>query len=276
MQAATLLRANPGPLSLGIFTLLLVQPVMAVNPIIDSNPIERSIELAQNESKETWTLGLGAAWVPRYEGGDDYEFRPVPLIGYSGAGRFSLGIGGLRYNLSSNGAFEFGPTLGYSRGRKENDGALLSGVGEIDGGVDVGFYAQGKIAAWTLQANVIRGVGSAPEGTRVRLGIDHGNELGKDDQLLVGASLTWTDDKYTHAFFGINDAQSLNSGLPIYSAGAGIKSFGANVDWVHSFSPAWFTTFGVSVKRLTGDAADSPIVAEETAFGVSAIVAFRF
>lgn len=70
--------------------------------------------------------------------------------------------------------------------------------------------------------------------------------------------------------------RTLNSGLPVYAAGAGMKSYGANIAWVHSFTPSWFSMLGVRVHRLAGDAVDSPVVEEKTATGVTAFVGYRF
>ncbi len=32
------------------------------------------------ENKDRWVLGAGVAAVPKFQGSDDYEARPVPLI----------------------------------------------------------------------------------------------------------------------------------------------------------------------------------------------------
>jgi MipA family protein len=222
-----------------------------------------------------WTLGIGTAYVPRYEGSKEHHLTGLPIIAYRN-GRFAAGVGGLSYNLSPASTFEFGPALSFSRGRDESDADRLRGLGDIKGGAELGAFARWHISSWSLHANLKRGVGNGPEGTQLQFGVGHSTRLGSADRLQLGASLDWADDKYTQAYFGVTPAQSAASGLSAYSAAAGIKSYGVNATWMHTFTPAWFSTVGVHGKRLAGDAANSPITEQRNVIGASAGIGYRF
>jgi outer membrane protein len=271
------LLANTLRLALGGAALLIAPLGMAQSQLVDNNNSAQSTvqDLSSTtNSSGKWTLGLGAVYMPSYEGSDEHKTRALPIISYK-SGRLAAGIGGISYNFSPNNRFEFGPRLSLRGGRDESDADRLRGLGDIDIGVDLGLFARWHLAGWTLQADVKHGMGDA-EGSKIGLGVDHTTSFGAADVLRVGAELDWTDSKYTQAYFGVDARQSARSGLASYSAGAGIKSYGANAVWIHSFTPAVFSMVGLHYKRLAGDAADSPITEEKNMVGVSATVGYRF
>ena len=271
------------PSLVAIATVLLTHAVSAAEITASDDPTQRAagnvkpgLDGVQSApAVPQWSLGIGAAYVPRYEGSNEHRMTGLPVIAYRN-GRFAAGVGGLSYNLSSASTFEFGPTLSYAVGRDESDADRLRGLGDIKGGAELGAFARWHISSWSLHANLKRGVGNGPEGTQLQLGIGHSTRLGSADRLQLGASLDWADDKYTQAYFGVTPTQSAASGLSAYSAAAGIKSYGVNAVWTHTFTPAWFSTVGVHAKRLAGDAANSPITEQRNVIGASAGIGYRF
>lgn len=222
-----------------------------------------------------WTLGIGAAYAPSYEGSKKYMLTGLPVVAYRN-GRFAAGVGGLSYNLSPVSGFEYGPTLSYSSGRNESDADRLRGLGDIKGGGEVGAFARWHISSWTLHANLKRGLGNGLKARLLQVGIGRSIHLGSADRLQLGASLDWADSKYTQAYFGISPSQSAVSGLAVHSTAAGFKSYGGNAVWTHTFTPAWFSTVDVHVRRLTGDAANSPVTEQRNDVGASAAIGYRF
>jgi MipA family protein len=266
-----------------IATVLLTHAAFAAEISVGNDSTQRAAGNAKSRLDDRqgapagprWTLGIGAAYVPRYEGSKEHHLTGLPVIAYRN-GRFAAGVGGLSYNLSPASTFEFGPAVSFSRGRNESDADRLRGLGDIKGGAEAGAFARWHIASWTLHANLKRGLGNGPKGTQLQFGIGHSTRLGSADRLQLGASLDWADDKYTQAYFGVTPAQSAASGLAAYSADAGIKSYGVNATWIHTFTPVWFSTVGVHAKRLAGDAANSPITGQRNVTGASAAVGYRF
>ncbi len=78
----------------------------------------------------------------------------------------------------------------------------------------------------------------------------------------VGTGFTWSSDSFMRQRFGVTPEAAAVSGLPVYTAGAGVRQFYAWPAVVVRLSPSWFAGAGAFYQRLTGDAADSPIVTQ--------------
>jgi outer membrane protein len=62
--------------------------------------------------------------------------------------------------------------------------------------------------------------------------------------------------------YGIDAAQSAASGLPVFDAGGGVRSLGAGTQARYQWNAQWASHAFVEYTRLTGDVANSPIVAQ--------------
>ena len=223
-----------------------------------------------------FTIGLGAAYLPRYEGSDEHKARALPLINYRN-GRFFAGVlTGIGYNFSPISSVEFGPVLSYRPGRDEDESDRLRGLGDVDAGGEAGVYARWKLNPFFLHGSVKYGIGGGPSGTHVRLGAGYATRLGAADHLLIDAGLDWVDSEIMQGYFGVNAAQSGRSGLPTYGAGSCIRRYGVAAAWTHSFTRQWFSTIGATFYRLGNEAANSPIVQQRNVTGVSAAIGYRF
>jgi outer membrane scaffolding protein for murein synthesis (MipA/OmpV family) len=65
------------------------------------------------------------------------------------------------------------------------------------------------------------------------------------------------------SFFGIDGAQSAASGLEPFEAEAGLKDVGLSLRLNYGLTERWSILASGEYRRLLGDAADSPIVADE-------------
>lgn len=81
------------------------------------------------------------------------------------------GIDDVRIAALRLGAFDLGPVVGYNFGRSENDADRLQGLGDIDGGLNVGAFAGVRFASFYADAAYVTQVtGSSDLGYTVRLG----------------------------------------------------------------------------------------------------------
>jgi outer membrane scaffolding protein for murein synthesis (MipA/OmpV family) len=217
------------------------------------------------------TVGLGAAYVPDYEGSDDYKGVPlwnlnvgnlyhpetyVQIIGttlrsnFLPDDHFQLGIGG-RYladydNVDDNKvqdlrntqeALLLGPTLGYDFiAGPQKDLAI-----ELDALYDVE-HGNGGVLTPRLRGKMMLAPGLIGE---------------------AGVSATWASDDYMSNWFGVNSRDATRAGLDTYNASEGFKdaSIGGSLSYI--FTPAWSITGIASYTRLLQDAEDSPIVQDQ-------------
>lgn len=280
-------RHRPMPLraaawATGVIALGLSNPAMAQGgqsqvPTGVQAEVEAEVQsAAEPRSGSQFSIGLGTAYLPRYEGANEHKLRVLPLINYRN-GRFFAGVlTGIGYNFSPIRELEFGPIVSYRFGRDEDDSRRLRGLGDVDGGADAGVFARWNLRPFFVHGSVRHGVGGGPNGTSVRLGGGWATTLGPADRLLLDLSVEWTDREIMQAYFGVSGAQSARSGMSAYQAGSGIRRSGLNAAWTHAFTPNWFSIVGATFYRLGAEAADSPIVQQRHETGVSAALGYRF
>jgi outer membrane scaffolding protein for murein synthesis (MipA/OmpV family) len=71
--------------------------------------------------------------------------------------------------------------------------------------------------------------------------------------------------KHQQAYFGIDVAQAQSSGYGVYVPGAGLRDARVNTSITYAINPRSSVTALVSLRRLLGDAADSPLTQDRDA-----------
>lgn len=221
------------------------------------------------------TLGVGGKVSPDYEGSDDYEGTPLPLIDLSWKDKVSIGtLGGpgVKVNFfeikgpTPNDKLTFSTTARYGGGRDQDDNDALVGLGDIDGGVTLGLGADYQYQDFGISLAVNHDVTGDRDGTTVKAGLHYSVKVGLPrTKLTLGTDMTWADDEYMGNIFGISAAQSATSrrGFGAFDASSGIKDVGVSAKLMHRWDENIGILGQVGYSRLLGDAADSPIVDED-------------
>ncbi|MGI9507582.1 MAG: MipA/OmpV family protein [Geminicoccaceae bacterium] len=223
----------------------------------------------EDEAILNLTLGAGVGYEPDYEGSDDYEVSPFPFVELNAFGGLaSLSIGGLRALLPLTDHAFVGAGVGYDFGRDEDDNDALEGLGDVDGSVFgqlVGGYALDPLSFALIVSGDIGDIGGkGHEGYTVDVQAGYEVELIEDKAgLSFGTGLTWASENYTEAFFGVSAAQAAASGLDQFDTEAGFKSAGVELGASYRLTDSVGLQLELGYSRLLGDAADSPIVADE-------------
>lgn len=213
------------------------------------------------------SIGMGVAVIPEYEGSKDHKTRAMPNINlYYGDvlffTRLSAGANLLRFKTEQGVAITAGPLLALRRGRDEDSNEALSGLGDIDTGLDAGGFVRFRKQGWQAAIDVRQNVTNSDQGATVRLSVGHGMPLGQKLKLRANLETTWASSDYMKTFFGIDALQSARSGIAEYEAGSGFKDAGASIMADYAITRDWAGFATLRYKRLLGDAADSPIVAD--------------
>jgi MipA family protein len=241
--------------------------------------------LAQEEEQHsTLTVGAGAAYVPSYDGSDDY--RVVPVVQVRGKLHdFAFWTRGTSFyvdaipNTDDSGVdFELGPMVNVRldrTSRKSIKDDAVRNLGKRDTAIEVGgFVGIGKTGIITsaydnLSARVAiaKDVGGAHKGYVITPAIEYVTPLSKTTFVGLAASAEYVSKKFGGYYYDIDGAGSLASGLPAYGrAGdkAGFKKMSLNLTAGKSLSGdlrhgwAVFALGGYS--RILGRYADSPVV----------------
>ena len=197
-------------------------------------------------------------------------FSAVPLVAPAGSGEPGFiqfrGPEDLRFRVINWNGFEAGPLTGWRFDRDEDDADRLDGLGDVDGGIVLGGYAAYQFGLFKPFVSYSNQVTGDDTGGLLRFGAEAPLNWGNVRMTgIVGA--TWADDDYMDAFFSVNSAQAVSSGLlGEYDAEAGIKDvyIGLNADV--PLTDVWSLKLTGQYSRLLGDAADSPIVETENQF----------
>lgn len=218
------------------------------------------------------SVGAGLATVPRYEGAAGHRAHYIPLLDAE-AGRFFFStMRGIGVNLSAHSGIRFGPRITYSSGRKESSDGRLSGMGDVTGTGQFGFFLNARHEPWYMTGDI------RSDGHGTRLDFEEGYEARPfpSDRIRTGAKLSWADPRYMQTFFGVDSAQSASSELPVYVPGSGIKDYGINFNWRHAYTKKWFSNGGIQARRLSGSAGSSPLVMTRLETSASFLVGYRF
>jgi outer membrane protein len=213
-----------------------------------------------------WTVTLGAQGrvMPSFGGSDEYVLRPIPLIDIRRADyprQFQSTRDGANIGIFESGAFRAGLTGKVLFPRDQDDDRDLRGLGDVGWALEVGVFGEIWPANWLRTRVEIRQGFGGHHGVVSDLSADLVMPVAPKLTLSGGPRLSLATDKALNPYFGVTPTQSLNSGLPVYDARGGIRSYGAGALARYELSPQWATHMFIEYERLAGSAAESPLVA---------------
>ena len=216
-------------------------------------------------------VGFGVGSYPDYLGSDDAAVGVAPIARLSlGGDRFvRLLVNDIRVNLLDDPNWRLGPAGVWRFGRDDVDDPVVRKVHEIDDSFSLGLFG-GYV--WRDAADVRKQAGVGGWALGDVSGVDGGWTAGLNAYAMQpvapmvsiagGAAFTYGSGNYMDEYFGVTASDSLASGLPVYTAGGGMRDVRGWVTAVVHLGPQWHVGAGVMYSRLVGDAADSPIVAD--------------
>jgi outer membrane protein len=236
------------------------------------------------------TIGAEPRIVPAWAGAADSKFgySVFPLFNIRNAGTppdFFGARDSFGFNIINLGQVQLGPVGKLVWQRSASSYRELNGLGNVNYAIQAGGFVQ----FWPLQWLRLRG--------EIRQGL--GGETGLTGDVFLdmvvpagpfrfsaGPRVTLQTAAATSPYFGITQAQSIGSAvaglpqLPVYKAGGGLYSYGAGGQIEYFFSPQWSVHALTEYERLTGSAADSPLVIQrgspnQFTFGIGATYSFN-
>ncbi len=212
------------------------------------------------------TIGVEGRVVPGWDGAplDRVSLTGFPMIDIRRAGtppRFFNARDGFGIGLLELGGLRIGPVAKLKFGRKASDFAELQGLGDVGFAAELGGFAEYWFAPWLrARAEVRQGLGGH-HGIVSDINADLVVPVGRV-VLSGGPRLTLASAAALAPYFSITPAQALASGLPVFDARGGVRSFGAGAQARVFWSSEWTTHAFIEYERLVGDAANSPLVAQ--------------
>ncbi len=240
--------------------------------------LQKRFERDQPESNWRGTVGASIETQPSYVGSDHYRITGGPDfdIRYKDLAFLSTGEG-LGVNLLFTDHFRLGAALGYDLGRSADDDRRLRGMGNISGAVVPRLFAAMVLFPVTFRLDIRKGIGGN-KGIVGDASVYAPVYGSKRFILFVGGSATFASAQYMTRFFGVNANQSASSGYRTYDPDAGPEavSFGTSAIYFFSDRRTWFADATLTLDRLLGDAAHSPLAAARYSSAAALSIGYQF
>ena len=232
-----------------------------------------------NDRSDTFTIAGGGAYIPDYEGSNDYKFIPAGAIRgrVSGISFFTRATY-LYVDFVPRGAgaleFDAGPIVGVRlnrTGKVKDD--FVDRLPELDTAIEVGGFAgvtyhglTNPYDALSFRLDVVKDVGGAHRSTIFTPTIDFGTPLSRTTYVGLSLSADWVGGGYADYYYSIPPADALASGLSVYNADGGFKNWRIGLLANQSLTGdllGGLSLFGTaSYAKLSGDFKRSPIVSD--------------
>ncbi|MDQ1232408.1 MipA/OmpV family protein [Sphingomonas sp. SORGH_AS_0879] len=256
-------------------------PAWAQDTTVSSNPA--AAQMAGQMGKNTITIGLGAAYLPDYEGSNDYSLSPAPaalayidghtitLIG----NRVSVDLIGDKNNREWD--FQAGPIGVVNLDRtapSRIDDARVRALGKIGAAVELGGYVGiGKVGVVTspydrlsVSVSYRHDVTGVHDSGIWQPSVNYFTPLSTKAAVGLFATAEHAGRGYARRYFSIDPNQSVASGLPVYNARSGWKDWSVGGLATYSITgnllKGWKLVGGLTYGRMVNDFADSPIVSQ--------------
>lgn len=212
------------------------------------------------------TIGAEVRMIPAYPGAPTniHSFTGFPLFviqkpgdpPFFFGGRDSFGV-----PIINLGGFQAGPVGKLVWPRYQSWYSQLNGLGDVNLAVQVGGFVQYWPVPWLrLRAELRQGIGGET-GQSGDVFVDAVVPFGQW-RISGGPRVTLQSTAAVAPYFNIDAAQSAASGLPLYNTTGGFYSYGAGGQIEYFFNPQWSAHTLVEYERITGSAADSPLVTQ--------------
>jgi MipA family protein len=199
-----------------------------------------------------------------YQGADKQSTSALPgIFLQTSYGLFADPLNGLGYSFEPIGNLQYGLRVNVDTGRAVQ--SALPGFEKIKARLTPGVFANYTVDdKLTLRSALRLGVGEGADGSLLHLGGSYKILQVGFFGVSVNASLKYADSNYLQTYFGVTPTQSAASGLKVYQPAAGFAAAKVGLTAGTPLSREIFVFANVSVQRLMGDAANSPIVSKKT------------
>ncbi len=230
---------------------------------------------------DTATVAIAAAYLPDYEGSDDYRLVPGPaaigsfhnfafqIIGNRASVDLIPNAGGPTWDVQAGpvGVINFNRT-----NNKAIDDRRVRALGERDTAFELGGYVGlGKTGVLTspydkLSASLSyrHDIGGVHKSGIWSPSVNYFTPLSLKAGVGLFASAERVDRGFARTYFDVDAAQSLASGLPQFRTRGGWKHWTAGIAGTYSLTgnllKGWKAIGGVTYKKMLNDFGDTPVV----------------
>lgn len=249
--------------------------------VVKADEIKRNESVGADETNVS--VGMSAAFVPRYMGASVYKFVALPVLSVERGPFFmdmTRGIG-LQSFLSS-GTYA-SVSLGYDYGRTDKFSIWGGGSRRLKGLEKVrstttlhSLIVQSLSDRLSVNLEGDIGLGKRAQRIDMRLGSDYTIFSTDNDKIALDIGLLWGNKKYNQAYFGVTQEESMNSGRSYFRASEGVYRYDYGIAWDHKLNKNWSTSFQISVDSYADDVRRSSVVSAKESVNLSTAITYAY
>lgn len=227
-------------------------------------------------SADPTSIGIGAGWATSPYKSYSSKIYPVPHIDYDNDVFFIDDLSAGVYAYQANGqslsigarylANEFKPHDSDNHRLKQLDTRHSTLLAEIEYSIDTDF---GSFSS-SVGTDVLNESNSILANADYSLPYLEGNLV-----IVPTIGINWANSKHNDYYYGVSHRESSRSGLRYFNADSSVTPY-AEIGAQYSLTDNIATFGGVHVDKLTGDAADSPMVDSSTITSVYMGLSYKF
>ena len=235
------------------------QALLALALLAAASARAQSTMMMMPQGSKDLYVGAVLADVSTSEGSHSRELVAVPTASGLWSNGVFARIGAVGWDVTDDPTMDYGPLLTYGIRSKRSDDAGHESRWDLQGGAFWSFMFAREIQ---FGSQLLYGGGADNGGLQLKLGADVSYRLGAHDSLTLSPGLTLADASFMRSTYGISAAQGAIDGLPAYDAKAGLRDLHLDIDWNSELNTKFTLDTGVSLSRLMGSAAHSPLIAQ--------------
>jgi outer membrane protein len=218
---------------------------------------------AYAQDEDHIVLGVGVAATPAYQGSDDLRVLPLPAIDIKEGWFFANLRNGIGVAPISTENFDIGASLVFVPGYRRKD--VPAGIDRLKDGIGARLFTNIRAGGVVATLGATKIVSGGTKGLVADASISYPIAVSSRFTLTPTIGTTWADRKYNDGYFSITRRESLATGLPQYTAGAGFKDVSGLLTASYRLTGRITLSATGGVTSLIGDAKDSPFVEKKTA-----------
>jgi MipA family protein len=234
-------------------------------------------------------VGGGLGSTTDYAGAKDRFVGAVPGIRYvtDGGRLFELYGPYAQFDLGGLTGLQYGPSVALRLGRSNVDDPVVSQVHDVHTTVEAGGFVgyeydnQGAVP-YRLRGSVtvVTNAGIVYSGARVSVNGSFWLPVSRRVFIGTGVGASWVSQGFNQVYYGVTEQDSARSGLPVFSPSGGLEQMTGWLAAIYQFDKHWFGGAMIYYQRLSGSAADSPIVTQrgnrnQITYGAGVAYAFK-
>jgi outer membrane protein len=193
----------------------------------DDSPVAAAVA-PEKMDRDHVTIGIGAAALADFQGSRHYQIQPAPIVDVE-QGRFFAKSGeGIGIKVINTPNFQAGVSVNWMRGYDAED--VPEGIGELKSTFGGRAFVSGQFAGFAATIAVTAPVfGGDADGVFANARIAYPVRVSDSITISPAVGVSWADGKFMRRYFGVNEAQAVASGLPVYEPSSGFKDVDARL-----------------------------------------------